>query len=56
MLSFISLCLAVWFCFKIGPENMVLVRLLQIGAMDLKVTSYKSDLSKYMVIMGRQND
>ena len=31
------LCLAVWLCLKMGSENMVLVRLLQIGAKDLTV-------------------
>ena len=30
-------CLAVWLCLKMGFENMVLVRLLQIGANDLTV-------------------
>ena len=33
-----SPCLAVWLCLKMGYENTVLVRLLQIGAMDLTVT------------------
>ena len=32
-----SLCLGVWLCLKMGSENMVLVRLLQIGAKDLTV-------------------
>ena len=29
--------MAVWLCLKMGSENMVLVRLLQIGAKDLTV-------------------
>ena len=36
-LLFICLCLAVWLFLKIGYENMVLARLLQIGATDLRV-------------------
>ena len=36
-LPFICLCLAVWLCLKMGNENMVSVRLLQIGATDLTV-------------------
>ena len=36
---FICLCLAVWLCLKMGYENMVFVRLLQIGATDLTVRS-----------------
>ena len=35
----IFICLAVWLCLKMGFENTVLERLLQIGAMDLTVTS-----------------
>ena len=31
----ICLCLVVWLCLKMGSENMVLKRLLQIGAKDL---------------------
>ena len=34
-LLFNCLCLAVWLCLKMGYENRVLVRLLQIGATDL---------------------
>ena len=30
-------CLAVWLCLKMGSKNMVLVKLLQIDAKDLKV-------------------
>ena len=33
------MCLAVWVCFKIGSENMLLVVLLQIGAKDFTVIS-----------------
>ena len=36
-LLFIFLCLDVWLCLKMAPENMVLVRLLQRGAKDLTV-------------------
>ena len=36
MLS-VCLCLAVWLCLKMGSGNMVLMRLLQIGAKDLTV-------------------
>ena len=34
---FIFLCLALWLFLKLGYETMVLVRLLQTGAMDLTV-------------------
>ena len=34
---FIFLYLAGWLCLKMGSENMVLVRLLQIGAKDFTV-------------------
>ena len=33
----IFLCLTVWICLKMGSDNMVLMRLLQIGAKDLTV-------------------
>ena len=36
-LLYIYICLAVWLCIKIGSQNMVLIRLLQIGAKDLTV-------------------
>ena len=36
-LLFICLCLAVWLCLKMVSENIVLVRLLEIGANDLTV-------------------
>ena len=36
-LLFIFLCLDVWLCLKMAPENMVLVRLLQRVAKDLTV-------------------
>ena len=32
-----GLCLAVWLCLKVGSENIMLVRLLKIGAKDLTV-------------------
>ena len=35
--QFFCHCLAVWLCLKMGCENTVLVRLLQIGATDLTV-------------------
>ena len=37
MLPYICVCLSVWLCVKMGSENMVLVRLLQIRAKDLTV-------------------
>ena len=33
----ICFCIAVWLCLKMGSENLVLMRLLQIGAKDLTV-------------------
>ena len=33
----VCLCLAVWLCLKMGSGNMVLMRLLQVGAKDLTV-------------------
>ena len=33
------LCLTMWLCLTMGSENMVLVRLLKIGAKDLTVLS-----------------
>ena len=38
-MPFICLCLAVWLCLKTGSENLMMVKLLQIGAMDLTVRS-----------------
>ena len=36
---FLFLCLAVWLCLKMGSQNMMLMRLLQIGAKELTVPS-----------------
>ena len=37
LLLFICLWLAEWVCLKLGPENMILMVLLQIGAKDFTV-------------------
>ena len=41
LLLFFFLCLAGWLCLKMGSENMVLMRLLEIGAKDLTVIGRK---------------
>ena len=45
----ISLCLTVWLCLRTGSENMVLMRLLRIGAKDLNVYSIGLSISNQRV-------
>ena len=47
-MPYILLCLAVWLWLKMGSVNMVLVRLLQIGAKDLTVSPLEVQTKKYI--------